>query len=266
MRPYRTVLEQKIRERRQTFEEFAAYVETFAREHNEPGTLSVRHLQRLTAGRQPDGRPLGPVRPATARVLERIFGRSIDELLAPPFHGPAIEDSESELRHRLYVSSQVDKVTLTILQEQLNGIRRLDRQFGAPIARDEVTTKVTQVSRLLTYSLTSAAQEPLAALLSELHCLAGWQALDLGLAKEAWTHYSHAVTSAQISNNPSFITLAIVGQAFVLVDIGQTQNAVDIASSARHTADQKCSHLTRAWLQTLNGWHYGDSGLRSRPV
>ncbi|AHH94077.1 NUDIX hydrolase [Kutzneria albida] len=80
----RTVLEQQIRNRRQTFEEFAEYAERFAREYSEPGTLSVRHLQRLVAGRRADGSPLGRVRPATARLLERIFGLSIDELLAPP--------------------------------------------------------------------------------------------------------------------------------------------------------------------------------------
>lgn len=81
---FRTVLEQKIRERQQTLEEFAEYVEVFAREHDEPGTLSLRHLQRLVAGRGPSGKPLGPVRPATARLLERIFGLCMDELLAQP--------------------------------------------------------------------------------------------------------------------------------------------------------------------------------------
>src|SRR5690348_4626487 len=79
----RTLLEQLIWERRQTFEEFAEFAEKFAREHDEPGTLSVRHLGRLVAGAHPDGRPLGTVRPATARLLERIFGLSIVELLAP---------------------------------------------------------------------------------------------------------------------------------------------------------------------------------------
>lgn len=79
----RTLIEQLIWERRQTFEEFAEFAEEFAREHDEPGTLSVRHLGRLVAGAHPDGRPLGPVRPATARLLERIFGMSIEELLAP---------------------------------------------------------------------------------------------------------------------------------------------------------------------------------------
>jgi len=78
------VLEQKIRERRQTFEEFITYVERFRREHHEPGTLSLRHLERLVAGHRGDGHPLGPVRPATARLLEHILGLSITELLAPP--------------------------------------------------------------------------------------------------------------------------------------------------------------------------------------
>lgn len=79
----RTLLERLIRERRQTFEEFVEYAEQFARGHGESGTLSVRHLQRLVAGRQPDGSPLGPPRPATARLLERIFGERIVDLLGP---------------------------------------------------------------------------------------------------------------------------------------------------------------------------------------
>ncbi|WP_084145347.1 NUDIX domain-containing protein [Amycolatopsis jejuensis] len=82
--PPRTVLEGRIRERRETLEEFVRFTEDFARKHDEPGTLSVRHLQRLIAGARPDGKPLGPVRPATARLLEHIFGASIRDLLAPP--------------------------------------------------------------------------------------------------------------------------------------------------------------------------------------
>jgi hypothetical protein len=86
MREYRTVLEQKIRERRQTFEEFAEFAETYAREHKELqlGSVSLRHLQRLASGVGPKGRPLGPVRPATARLLEHLLGGTIEELLSPP--------------------------------------------------------------------------------------------------------------------------------------------------------------------------------------
>nr|WP_231961098.1 transcriptional regulator [Amycolatopsis thermoflava] len=91
---YRTVLEQKIRERRMTLEEFAEFAETFARERGEPGTLSVRHLKRLIAGKGPNGRPLGPLRPATARLLERIFEVGADELLGRPGDQPHTGDRE----------------------------------------------------------------------------------------------------------------------------------------------------------------------------
>ena len=84
MLTFRTLLELKIKERRQTFEEFTEFAEVFAREHGESGTISQRHLQRLVAGRGAGGQPLGSLRPATARLLERIFGVGVEELLSPP--------------------------------------------------------------------------------------------------------------------------------------------------------------------------------------
>jgi hypothetical protein len=155
MRAYRTVLEQKIRERQQTFEEFAEYVETFAREHDEPGTLSVRHIQRLAGGRNSGGRPLGPVLPATARLLEHIFGLSIDELLAAPSGNAWNDDSTAEIRRRLHVSSRIDSGAIGVLEEQLAAIRRLDRQLGAVVAHDEVLVKADQVASLMAHSLSA---------------------------------------------------------------------------------------------------------------
>jgi len=131
MRAARTLLERKIRERRQTFEEFAEYAEIFARDHKESGTLSIRHLQRLVAGRGPKGQPLAPLRPATARLLERIFGLSIDELLAPLPASATVDDPRADLRQLLQISSRIDGAMIAVLQEQLAGIRRLDRQPGA---------------------------------------------------------------------------------------------------------------------------------------
>lgn len=98
MRAYRTALEQKIRERRQTLEEFAEYAETYARQHRESGTLSLRHLQRMVAGRGPNGQPLGRLRPATARLLEHIFDMGIDELLGPPTEVRS-DDATTRLDH-----------------------------------------------------------------------------------------------------------------------------------------------------------------------
>ncbi|GAA3629344.1 hypothetical protein GCM10022267_14920 [Lentzea roselyniae] len=97
MRTFRTVLEQKIRDRRETLQEFVDFAEVFAREHNEPGTIGKRHLQRLIAGRKPSGEPLGPtVQPATARLLERIFDVGIDDLLSPPKRPEIVERQRPE--------------------------------------------------------------------------------------------------------------------------------------------------------------------------
>jgi ADP-ribose pyrophosphatase YjhB (NUDIX family) len=75
----RTDLERRIRDRRMTLEEFVRYAEVFAMANHENGTISLRHLQRLISGRAPATR----LRPATARLLERIFKEDIRTLLAP---------------------------------------------------------------------------------------------------------------------------------------------------------------------------------------
>lgn len=266
MRAYRTVLEQKIRERRQTFEEFAASAETFAREHNEPGTISVRHLQRLAAGRRSDGRPLGPVQPATARLLEHIFGTNIDELLASPTAQEHADDPTVELHQMLHAASQVNDATIATLNDQLSSIRRLDRQLGAVVAHDEALTKIDQVTRLLTHSLSSNVRERLAAFLSELHCLAGWQTLDLGKVNRSWQHYELANAAALQSGGPSFAALAIAGRAFVLDDIGETAIAVDTLAAIRRATDRKTSKLVRSWLAAAHGETLAANGNRGQSL
>jgi 8-oxo-dGTP pyrophosphatase MutT (NUDIX family) len=140
---FRTVLEQKIRERRQTFEEFAAYAETYAREHKEPGTLGVRHLQRLVSGRRSDGRPLGPVRPETARLLERIFCMNIDELLAPPQWSAATSRSVQALRVAVAVVVKEDDVLIVCRRgDDANGI---SWQFPAGIVKPNGQAAVVAV-------------------------------------------------------------------------------------------------------------------------
>lgn len=78
------MLELLIRQRRQTYEEFVDYLDALARQHGEKGTLSLRHLQRLVAGVNADGTPIGRPHPPTTRLLELALGLPIEQLLAPP--------------------------------------------------------------------------------------------------------------------------------------------------------------------------------------
>jgi tetratricopeptide (TPR) repeat protein len=260
------VLEQRIRERRQTFEEFATFAEQFAVEHGEPGTLSVRHLQRLVAGRHPDGRPITQVRPATARLLERIFGISVDDLLSVPVASEAVADPDRELHLMLSASQRIDSAVIRLLTEQLNAIRRLDRQLGAIVAHEDVTTKARQVERLMSYSLSPAVRSQLAGLLSELHTLAGWQALDVGSVSESWLHYEKAKSAAAESGTPSFEAHSLAEQAFVLLDIGKSKDAVDVLDYVRLRADGSCSRLFRAWLAAAHGEALAAMGMPSESL
>ncbi len=249
-RPARTLLEHRIRQRCMTFEEFIEHAEAFARDNHESGTLSLRHLQRLV-----NGRPLGTLRPATARLLERLFNEPITALLAPPKTTTANEDEDptAELRQLLNSARRVDRSTINLLHQQLDGIRRLDRKLGAIVVRDELKTKIHQVERLATHSLAPGTREPLAALLSEMHTLAGWQALDLGAITESWQHYEHSRATAAQSDSIAHESHAAAEQAFVLIDAALTSDAIDLLDSARRRADVTTPRVLRAWLAAAHG-------------
>ncbi|HEX4100043.1 MAG TPA: hypothetical protein VHY21_05780 [Pseudonocardiaceae bacterium] len=259
-RPPRTLLEYRIRQRCMTFEEFVQHTEAFARDNHEPGTLSLRHLQRLVSGQ-----PTGTLRPATVRLLEHLFGEPIIALLAPPKTTAANdgEDPAAELCRLLDAARRVDRSTITLLHQQLDAIRRLDRKLGAIVVRDELKTKICQVERLAAHSLAPGTREPLAALLSEMHTLAGWQALDLGDISDSWQHYEQSRSTAAQSDSIAHQSHAAAEQAFVLIDAGATQEAVDLLDSARQCADATAPRVLRAWLAAAHGEALAAHGVRT---
>lgn len=250
-RPPRTLLEQRIRERCMTHEEFVHHAAVFAHDNKEPGTLSLRHLQRLASGHA-----TGALRPVTARLLERIFGEPIATLLALPKTATDSDDDgkpASELRQLLDIARRVDHSVITLLHQQLDAIRKLDRQLGATVVRDELNAKIRQVERLAAHSLAPGTREPLAALLSEMHTLAGWQALDLSDISHSWQHYDHARAAAGQSHSIPHESHAAAEQAFVLLDANATRDAVDLLEGTRHRADKAAPRTLRSWLAAAHG-------------
>lgn len=75
----RTVLQHLLWEMDRTYDEAAADFAKLARSLDESATISARHFRRLARAER-DGAGSNP---ATRRVLQRMFGRPIDELLAP---------------------------------------------------------------------------------------------------------------------------------------------------------------------------------------
>jgi hypothetical protein len=243
-----------------TFEEFVQHAEAFARDNHEPGTLSLRHLQRLVSGQ-----PTGTLRPATVRLFEHLFGEPITALLAPPKTTAANdgEDPAVELCRLLNAARRVDRSTISLLHQQLDAIRRLDRKLGAIVVRDELKTKICQVERLAAHSLAPGTREPLAALLSEMHTLAGWQALDLGDICDSWQHYEQSRSSAAQSDSIAHQSHAAAEQAFVLIDAGATREAVDLLDSAGRRAGATAPGVLRAWLAAAHGEALAAHGERT---
>jgi len=89
--------------------------------------------------------------------------------------------------------------------------------------------------------------------LSDLHTLAGWQALDLGRITESWQHYEEAKSAARESDSIPFEIHAAGEQAFVLLDIHETASAVELLNSVQATATRTCPPLLRAWLAAAHG-------------
>lgn len=255
--PARTVLEQEIRRRRLTFEEFA---ETFAREHGEPGTLSARHVQRLAAGQRADGRPLGPVRPATRRLLEAIFGQDADVLVAPPASAgtdPAElnewRDSAETLRAELAAARRVDGEAIALLARQVDLTRQLDRRLGAVTLLDSLRQHARTVQRLARHTTSDRTRRKLAVVLADASTLAGWQSLDRCELSAAWQHYETATAAARDARSPALEAHALAEQAVALLDIDQPRAAAELTGRARALGERHGSPLLQAWLAAAHG-------------
>jgi tetratricopeptide (TPR) repeat protein len=265
-RPARTLLEQLIRnERGQTYEEFVGYAEEFARRNRLRGTLSLRHLLRLASCRKENGGAAGRPRPATAELLERIFGVPIGELLASP-RDPALDLATVELRQRLNASRHVDLALVDLLREQLDNLRRLDRQMGAIVTYGEVQEKVAQVRQLHTYSLAPNVRAALARVLSELGALAGWEALDRYDIGRSWEHHELAKRAAREAESPSLLAHAVAQQAFVLSEVDEVHLAIAQLGEARNLVKRTAPRLLRAWLAAAHGEGLAAAGRRDEAL
>lgn len=103
--PIRTVLGLHIRQRRLSFDEFAEQLEVFARENKEVGTLSVRHIQRLAAGKLSSDQ----LRPATVRLLEKFLESRIEDLLSAPQAVTSTDERVSRESRRVSVLAVMRK-------------------------------------------------------------------------------------------------------------------------------------------------------------
>jgi tetratricopeptide (TPR) repeat protein len=253
----RTLLGELLHKRGLTAEQFSEQANLFAYEHGIDATLSVRHVHRLTSGQRADGRPLGPVRAGTKRLLEEMLGVPIERLLKPTTSPPSEVQSWSgealELRARIASGRAIDQQTISLLQQKLDLTRVIDRQLGGSALLGELRAQINQMWELLSNVLDEQARIGLARVIVDASALAGWQSLDQGFMRESWQHYDQARSAARVAESRPLEAYACAGQAVVLLDIGDSRSAVELTGQALHIAHNDAPALLAAWLTAAHG-------------
>ena len=240
--PARTVLAQRIRDRRLTLEEFCEQLEVFARENNKVGTVSIRHVQRLAAGQCTSDQ----LRPATAHLLERYFESPIEELLV----SPETKDLSAQRSDLLAQTDQPDCAA------SARGGVLIDPFDGAPVGADYVENLHGTIKHLVALdgvhgggnvapiALCSfnraqlilregryqpAFERDLEAVTAEIGELSGWLLFDAERLEESRRVNTQALTLARIAGEVSMEWFVLSNQALASVHTGRNREALRIA-------------------------------------
>lgn len=173
--------------------------------------------------------------------------RSVDLL------GSAVEDGAGELRDLLSQANSLDHAGLHLLAEQTNHIRRVDRGFGAHASDPQIRGHLDTLQAMRSFSLLPTNRQRLADLFCDAAALAGWVALDLGDVTAAWRHHEAAKDAGHETGSVVALTHALAQQAYVLLDIGNATQAVQLSEYALTVADRTVPPVLMSWLHAVVG-------------
>lgn len=198
--------------------------------------------------------------PNYRRIFRELYGRTNEELGFPA--DLASEPLVDELEDHLVVAQRVDAETIDLFRQQIEVVRRADRRFGSAVRLDQLRSHINEVEQLLRHTIIHQHREPLAAALTDASTLAGWDALDSGSTRQAWAHHETAKLAARESGSSALLAHATGQQAFILIDIGNTADALILLQEAQSIAGDRTPPLLRSWLAAALGEGYAAAGDR----
>lgn len=197
--------------------------------------------------------------PEYRRLFRDIYGRTNDELGFPPDN----RDNEAEeLLAQLSIARTVDAGMVEVFRQQVEQARHVDRRFGGVMVLDQLRSNVQQIENLLGYSTLRGQREALAGVLTEASALAGWEALDRNAIRQSWDHHERAKAGAREAGSALLLAHATAQQAFILIDLGQYEQAVEQLAEARAVAKNEAPGLLRTWLAAAHGEGLAAAGHR----
>ena len=173
------------------------------------------------------------------------------------------------LLERITAARGIDQAVIAVLQAETDAIRLLDRRIGAPAVAGKLEAHIAHVEAGLRYSLRPSIRQALAAVLADASALAGWQAIDMGRLPRAWDHFERSAAAAREAGDPCLLAHATAEQAYVLLDLRQPADALDMVRAAAQRAGTAVPGRMRAWLHAAEaemGAAAGDSAACRRAL
>ena len=199
-----------------------------------------------------------------AKVLRALLGMTNAELLGEEAGATATNitaDDYDVLIQRIDSAHNVSGSLVETMLRQTELIRTMDRQLGAPGVVDQMQAHLATLSDALAFAVLPTARRPVARALAGAATLAAWQALDVGAADRAWRHYETAKSAARDAGDLLFLSHAMGEQAYVLLDAGRTELAVELLLEAREAGGPRLSPRLSAWLYAAEAEMCAHAGM-----
>jgi tetratricopeptide (TPR) repeat protein len=155
----------------------------------------------------------------------------------------------SDLAERVAATRRIDRGIVELLRAHTNSFRLVDRQLGACAVFEQLACHIAQIETLCESAGAPGTGPGLATALAEASTLAGWQALDLGMTTTAWSYYELAKSAAREAGDPNVLAHATAEQAYVLIDSGRHEEAIEQVAAAKGQIQRLPPRLA-AWLHS----------------
>lgn len=180
-------------------------------------------------------------------LFRTIYHRTDADLGFAPIAQPTTSLA-TEMLTRIATSKAAGPGAAATFAAQVETIRVLDRQLGAPAALAQLSAVTRSIEQLLTHAVLPSARAPLAEVLADAAALAGWQALDLGDIEQSWKLHETAKAAAREADDPAGLAHAMGQQAYALIDAGAPGDAVQLVRAAQDAAGNRVPRVLGSWL------------------
>ena len=180
------------------------------------------------------------------RPIPVLESKAYKELLVLP----DVESSTTagRLQAELELAFSLESRDLEQLVSATEELRLLDRHGNMPKTIATMERHINSLERFFNASVEPLARLSLAGTLADAEAIAGWAALDRGLALDSWNHLGAAMNAALFAENRSLVAFASAQRAYVLIDLRQFDSAQNLVAAVLQKCRRNVPSELAAWL------------------